>query len=122
VAADWLVGLLWLLACLAAGEGLVRLAGLPIPGAVPGMLVLYGLLLLRRRVGTGLAMTSRTLLAWLGLFFVPAGVGIVAHAESLRPFALEILLVMLVSTLLTLLITALAMRAFMALADRGRSP
>ncbi len=116
-----LAGVLALLACLAAGEVLVRGVGLPIPGAVPGMLLLYAILLYRRRVGEGLATVSAGLLGWLGLFFVPAGVGIVTYAEVLRPVALEIVVVMVVSTMLTLTVTALAMSLFMTLAARRRS-
>ena len=116
-----LTGLLVLLACLAAGEGVVAVSGLPIPGAVPGMLLLYALLLYRRRVGGGLVTVSAGLLGWLGLFFVPAGVGIVAFAELLRPVALEIAVVMVASTLITLLVTALAMVLLMARAARRRS-
>ncbi|TVQ43882.1 MAG: CidA/LrgA family protein [Gammaproteobacteria bacterium] len=116
-----LAGLLVLLICLAAGEALVRLSGLPVPGAVPGMLLLYAMLLYLRRVGEGLAAVSTGLLAWLGLFFVPAGVGIVVHAEVLRPVALQIVAVMVLSTLLTLIVTALAMAGLMALSGRRRA-
>ena len=40
-------GITWLLVCQVLGEVVVRLTGLPIPGAVVGMLLLLAALMLR---------------------------------------------------------------------------
>jgi holin-like protein len=86
-----ITGLTWLLACQLVGEVLVRLTGLPVPGPVVGMLLLFVLLRVRRagddatvvRAGDGL-------LRHLQLMFVPAGVGVVAYVSTLRDDALPI--------------------------------
>ena len=64
-----------------AGEVLVQLSGLPVPGPVIGMVLLFLALALRGSVSEDLRNTSQTLLSHLSLLFVPAGVGVphVAH-------------------------------------------
>lgn len=80
-----LVGLTWLLGCQVAGEVLVRVTGVPLPGPVVGMVLLFGLLQWRRPdPDAGVLRVSDTLLAHLQLFFVPAGVGVVIYLGVLR--------------------------------------
>lgn len=74
---------------------MVRAAGLPLPGPILGMMLLFAILLLRGgEVPQALAATSDALLRNLGLLFIPAGVGVIAHlgllAEALLPIALAI--------------------------------
>lgn len=99
-----LQGLTVIFVCQLAGEALVRLLGVPFPGPVAGMVILLvGLVLAGgppeslRRAGTGL-------LTYLPLFFVPAGVGLIAHGARLRADGLPILLAIVGSTLLTMLV------------------
>jgi holin-like protein len=85
-----------LLVCQLAGEVLTRAAGLPVPGPVVGMVLLFGALLLRRReVPEQLGAAADGLLNNLGLLFVPAGVGVVLHlpllARDWAPLSLAIL-------------------------------
>lgn len=73
-------GLTWLLGCQLAGEVVVRLTGLPLPGPVVGMVLLLVLLQLRRpRPEATVFRAADGLLRHLQLFFVPAGVGVVAY-------------------------------------------
>lgn len=84
-------GLAWLLVCQVVGEVLVRLTGLPVPGPVVGMVVLFGLLLWRRPAeDAGVLRVSDALLRHLQLFFVPAGVGVVVYLGVLRDDAVPI--------------------------------
>lgn len=77
-------GILWGLGCQLVGEVVVRLLGLPVPGPVVGMVLLFAVLLVRRpgeesgtlRVGAGM-------LRHLQLFFVPVSVGIMVHAGAI---------------------------------------
>lgn len=101
--------LLTLLGFQLVGEVLYRTLRLPLPGPVLGMAMLAGWLLWRRRTrpegDLDLTRITRPLLRNMGLFFVPAGVGIVASADLLRGQWLALTLGLLGSTLLGLLVT-----------------
>jgi putative effector of murein hydrolase LrgA (UPF0299 family) len=55
---------------------------------------------------TDLGVTASALLGSLGLLFVPAGVGIVQQLPLVGAYAFAIFVALLVSTVLTLLVTA----------------
>lgn len=86
-----IVGILWLLGCQLAGEVVVRLLDVPVPGPVVGMVLLF-LLLRLRRVPDGAPVTraADAFLRHLQLLFVPAGVGVVAYLTVLRDHALPV--------------------------------
>ena len=96
-----------LLACQLAGEAAVRVAALPIPGPVVGMILLFALMLARAPLPAALSATSDGLLQHLSLLFVPAGVGVVQHLELLSGAGLRLLAVVVLATLITLAVTAL---------------
>ncbi len=90
-----------------AGELLHTALHLPVPGPVLGMMLLAAWYLLRRREPpAAMIQTADGLLGWMGLLFVPAGVGIVANLALLRAAWLPISVALLGSTLLTLAVTA----------------
>jgi len=100
-----------LLAAQLAGEALHRALHLPLPGPVLGMAILAVVLLLRKREpDAALVKTSNGLLTWLGLLFVPAGAGVVANLSLLREAWLPIAVALIVSTLLTVTVTAYVMQ------------
>ena len=85
-----------LLACQLAGEVAARTFGLPVPGPVMGMVLLFVLLLVRgQEAPAPLGATADRLLDNLGLLFVPAGVGVVLHlpvlARDWAPLSLAVL-------------------------------
>ncbi|HXE40787.1 MAG TPA: CidA/LrgA family protein [Azonexus sp.] len=92
------------------GEVLARWLDLPVPGPVLGMLLLFVFLVLRGGPGDELRTTSQTLLQHLSLLFVPAGTGIMVHLHRVADEWLPLLLSLLISTLATLVVTALAMK------------
>lgn len=97
-------GLTVLLTCQLAGEALVRGSGLPVPGPVIGMVVLLAWLTWRRPAPeSGVVRAGDALLRHLQLFFVPAGVGVIAHLALLRADAVPLLASLLGSWLLGLL-------------------
>ena len=69
----------------------MRLVHLRVPGAVVGMLLLFGVLQWRR-VGSGadVVRAADVLLRHMQLLFVPAGVGIVAFFATLRADAVPV--------------------------------
>ena len=93
-----------------AGETFVLLLDLPIPGPVVGMFLLLAVLLLRSGVAPSLASTANGILRHLSLLFVPAGVGVVIHFSRIGSEWLPITVALLVSTLITLVVTAFSMR------------
>lgn len=95
------LALLWAAGCL-----LVRLIGLPLPGSLLGLVALLCLL----AGGTDVRLVARGagwLLAEMLLFFVPAVVALLAHPELLGLTGLKVLVVILGSTVLVMLATAL---------------
>lgn len=100
--------ILLLFQCL--GEGLVFVLHLPLPGPVAGMLMLFAALLAVPRLLALLEATANALLSHLSLLFVPAGAGIVVAAAGLGGQWLAMAGSLLVSTVLTLLVTAAVMR------------
>ncbi|GGY78740.1 CidA/LrgA family protein [Marinobacter zhanjiangensis] len=114
----FLNGITWLLVFQLIGEVTVRLLGWPVPGPVLGMLLLFVSLVLMRRVPATLDTASTGLLGHLSLLFVPAGVGVMVHADRLLAEWLPVVAVLLVTTLLTMLVTA----GIMVLATRWLAP
>jgi holin-like protein len=93
------------------GEVLVRVLNFPIPGPVIGMALLFLFLVLRQGPDKKLQQTSQGLLQHLSLLFVPAGTGVMLHLHRLQDEWLPILLSLVISTAMTLAVTALVMQA-----------
>lgn len=104
------------------GEILVVTLALPVPGPVVGMALLFASLVLRGEAPTDLRDTANGLLRHLSLLFVPAGVGVMAHLHRLANEWLPIAASLVLSTLLTIAVTALVMRALLAARARGPQP
>jgi len=110
-------GLALLLLCQSAGEALARATGWPLPGPVLGMLLLLALLAwpaVRAPVGAA----AEPLLTHLSLLFVPVGVGVVTHLALLAQYGLRIAAVLVLSTLVGMAVTALALNTLL----RGDEP
>ena len=104
-----LAGLTWLLVYQCVGEILVRWTGLPVPGPVVGMVLLFATLVIRNGATESLQSASSGLLSHLSLLFVPAGVGVMLHFQRVISEWLPIAAALLVGTLITLAVTALVM-------------
>ena len=90
-----------------AGEALRAATHIQVPGPVIGMVLLAAWYIFRRRnPEPALEQAADGLLSWLGLLFVPAGVGIVANLALLRAAWLPISVALIGSTFLTLIATA----------------
>ncbi len=104
-----------LLLCQLIGEALVRFLGLPVPGPVVGLVLLFSFLALRRSVPDSLNRTATGLLHHLSLLFVPAGVGVLQHVDRISAEWMAIAVALLVSAVSTILVTAVVMRAMIRL-------
>lgn len=92
-----------------AGEVIALALGLPVPGPVIGLVLLFAALVLRGAIPDPIRDTANNLLQHLSLLFVPAGVGVVVHAATLRDQWFPIVIALIVSTALTIAITALVL-------------
>lgn len=97
------LGVIWLI-----GEAVARTTGLPIPGAVIGMIGLLGLLAAGVIRLSSMRRGAHVLIADMLLFFVPAVLAVLDHGEFLGLVGLKILAVILVGTLTVMCMTALA--------------
>jgi holin-like protein len=109
-----LAGLTWLLVFQCLGEALVRIVGLPVPGPVAGMLLLFAGLRLRTVIPQPLDTAATGLLQHLSLLFVPAGVGVMLHFGRVADEWLSIVVSIVVSTVLAVAVTAVVMQALVA--------
>jgi len=104
--------------CQLAGEAAAQAAHLPIPGPVFGMAFLFAAVAVNGRVPEGLGKVADALLLNLSLLFVPAGVGIMLHFKLLESDWLPLSAALILSTLLTIGVTA----SLMAFLSRKTQP
>jgi holin-like protein len=95
-----MVAIFLLIALQLVGEAIVTVTGLPVPGAVIGLVLLYVILSVRGGASGEMTHTTGFLLDNLALFFVPAGVGVIAYLPL-------IVAALLVSVTVTIALTAL---------------
>ncbi len=113
-----------LILCEILGTMAQQATGLPVPGTVLGMFLLAAVLILWQARGGGRAIpeelerTAEGFLRYLGLLFVPAGVGVIVQVPLLRAEWLPILAGLLCSTVLSMAATGLVMHW----AGRKREP
>lgn len=92
------------------GEALARGLGLPLPGPVVGMALLFAGLVIAGGPGEDLRKTASGFLDNLGLLFVPAGVGVTVHLGRAAEEWTAIAAALIPATLVTLVATAWAFR------------
>ncbi len=95
-----------LLICQLAGETLARVLMLPLPGPVIGMVLLLIGLLIRFPLPEATGETADGILKHLSMLFVPAGVGVVQQLDILGAEGGRLLIVIVLSTILALTVTA----------------
>lgn len=107
-----------LLVCQLVGEVIGGASGLPVPGAVIGMVLLFAGLVIRGHVPEGLQATADGLLAHLGLLFVPAGVGVMVYVPRIADEYPALVATLIGSTVLAIAVTALLVQGM----ARARPP
>ena len=99
------------------GEALKKFFDIRIPGPVLGLILLLAVLIFLKRFKTG-AITnlkddvinnSNYILNYLSLLFVPIGVGVVMHLSYLENNLFKVLIIVFISTILTIGLTAFLM-------------
>ena len=90
-----------------AGQSIVRLTGLPVPGGVVGMLAVLLLFATRWLSVLSMRRGAEWLIGDMVLFFVPAVLAVLDHRELLGLVGLKVLGVILCSTIAVLGVTGL---------------
>ncbi|MGH1399251.1 MAG: CidA/LrgA family protein [Alphaproteobacteria bacterium] len=104
-------GFIVIIGLLLIGEIASSGLALPVPGAVIGMVLLLGILIIRKSVPENVAQVADGLLAHIGLLFVPAGAGISLYLGMIADNWVVILLASFGGTVSSLVITALLFQA-----------
>lgn len=98
-----LIVLFWM-----AGQLVVSVTQLPVPGGVAGLFIVLALLASGRLRLVSMQRGARWFIAELLLFFVPAVLAVLDHREFLGLTGLKILAVIVLGTAVVMLVTALA--------------
>ena len=91
--------------CLALGELIVWLTGIPIPSSIIGMLLLAALLQMKAIKLEWVKGMSDFLISNMGFFFVPPGVALMLYLDIIKAEFLPIVVATVVSTVLVLIVT-----------------
>lgn len=96
-----------LLICQLLGEVIVQALGLPIPGPLVGMVLLFTGLMLVGRVPDKLNLVVGKLLRHMMLFFIPLVAGVMLHAQRMAAEWLPFMAACIGGAAVTLIVTAL---------------
>lgn len=99
------------------GEAIKKFFEMRIPGPVLGLILLLFVLIFLKRFKTAaitnlkedVINTSNYILNYLSLLFVPIGVGVVMHLSYLENNLFKVLIIVFISTILTIGLTAFLM-------------
>lgn len=92
------------------GEGMAYAFSLPVPGPVIGMVLLFLYLLVKKDAAQKLAPVSLELLKHLSLLFIPAGVGVMVHAQRVAAEWMPIAAALIASTVVSIAVTAIVVK------------
>lgn len=116
-------GLLIILACQFSGLAIAQLSGLPLPGTVLGLLIFLAYLQWRKPDAQASSVRAADgLLANMQLFFIPPGIGIMAHFALLRTQWAAMLGGFFIGWLAALLVTAVTAVLMLRLMRRAAPP
>lgn len=92
------------------GVLITDITGVPIPGNVIGMLILFLLLYLKVIEVEQISTISNFFLEHLAFFFIPAGVGLISSFSVIKNIWLQLLIVCFVTTAITMICTGLVVQ------------
>lgn len=107
-----LKALFYIFLFLILGDFIKYLFNIPIAGNILGMILIFIALKLNLIKLKSVKSASRKLVQYMVLFFVPYGVGMILYFEVLKAHWLPILIATVISTILTLYITAFIQQKF----------
>ena len=92
------------------GVLITDITGVPIPGNVIGMVILFLLLYLKVIKVEQISTISNFFLDHLAFFFIPAGVGLISSFSVIKDIWLQLLIVCFVTTAITMICTGLVVQ------------
>jgi holin-like protein len=95
---------------LVAGDVIVAATGLPVPGAVLGMLGLAAICSSWPRATDGVSRLFDAIIPYAPILFVPAAVGVIEHFNAIASAWLPIVLAITLSTAATIVVTGLLLQ------------
>lgn len=95
------------------GEILKAFTGLPLPGNLIGMLLLFASLCFNLVKLEQIETLSDYLLQNLSFFFIPAGVGILTSYQYVSDVAIEFLLICVISTFIVMVISGVVIQFYL---------
>ncbi|GGY27123.1 CidA/LrgA family protein [Paludibacterium paludis] len=104
---------IWLIGFQLLGEALARFFGLPVPGAVIGMLLLFIVLVVKKDIPDALRENVPPFLAHMSLLFIPAGAAVLHWKDDLARAGWPLLITLVVSVVATWLVSALVLKAML---------
>ena len=109
---------------LCVGEIASRSGLMPLPAPVTGLMLLYAELAIRGKIPEDLGVLADRILQFLGMLFVPAGVGVIAYLDLLKLEFVPILAAVIGGTAVTIFVTAIITNRFAvsALKDDANVP
>jgi holin-like protein len=110
------------LACFALGHAFVVIAGLPVPGAAIGLLLLLATFIPTRGPDPRTSAMFDGLIPHAPVLFVPAGVGLFADPAILESSGFVLVVSVIVGTTVTLAVAGFAAAFALAVIDRLASP
>ncbi len=92
------------------GELIVRWTGLPLPGALAGMGLLFAALIVRGRAPEPLERAASRLFRHMMLLFIPLVAGVIMHYERIAAEWLPFVVACAAGAAITLVVTALTLQ------------
>ena len=92
------------------GVLITDITGVPIPGNVIGMVILFLFLYLKVIKVEQISTISNFFLEHLAFFFIPAGVGLISSFSVIKNIWLQLLIVCFVTTAITMICTGLVVQ------------
>ena len=92
------------------GVLITDITGVPIPGNVIGMVILFLLLYLKVIKVEQISTISNFFLEHLAFFFIPAGVGLISSFSVIKNIWLQLLIVCFATTAITMICTGLVVQ------------
>nr|BFD60923.1 CidA/LrgA family protein [Bdellovibrio sp. CKG001] len=114
-----ILALLILLSFQLLGEAVVHFLNLFVPGPVLGMVFFFVALVLKPSLKDKVESLSRSITAHLALFFVPAGVGVIDYFDLFGRYGVGMVVTVLLSTVITLGVTAMIFHQLMKVGSKG---